>query len=357
MERLKQAMKGKDTLVLATDEDREGESISWHLLQVLKPGKTVKVQRIAFHEITKEAIQHALDHPRDVDLKLVEAQETRRILDRLYGYTLSPVLWSRVTKNLSAGRVQSPAVKLIVDREEQRRRFMMASYWGIKAELASDGQGFPAELRNLAGSRIATGADFDDTTGELKPTAKEVLLLDEARAKALETGAREARPWTVGRVNAREAFERPAPPFMTTTLQQDANRKFGFSADRTMRIAQTLYEGVSLGGDPVGLITYMRTDSLALSNEALNGLRALIGKEYPDCLPEKPERYALKVRNAQEAHERSHPPHLRFPQAGRVARHLSDEQFKLYDLMMEKNRGLPNEACSGHARDGSPDPC
>ncbi len=336
VERLKQAMKGKDTLVLATDEDREGESISWHLLQVLKPGKTVKVQRIAFHEITKEAIRHALDNPRDVDLKLVEAQETRRILDRLYGYTLSPVLWSRVTKNLSAGRVQSPAVKLIVEREEQRRRFMMASYWGLKAELASDGQGFTAELRNVAGKRVATGADFDDSTGEMKATGKDILLLDEPKAKALEAGAREAQPWKVGKVTAREAFERPAPPFMTTTLQQDANRKFGFSADRTMRIAQTLYEGVSLGGDPIGLITYMRTDSLALSSEALTGLRGLIGKEYPDCLPDKPERYASKVRNAQEAHEAIRPTDA-FRKPAEVSRYLSEEQFKMYDLIWKRS--------------------
>lgn len=335
VERLRKAMKGKDTLVLATDEDREGESISWHLLQVLKPAKTVKVQRIAFHEITKDAIQRALREPRDVDLKLVEAQETRRILDRLYGYTLSPVLWSRVTKNLSAGRVQSPAVKLIVEREEQRRRFMSATYWGLKAELASDGQGFSAELRNVAGRKIATGADFDDTTGELKPNAKDVLLLDEARAGALASGARQAKPWKVGKVTAREAYERPAPPFMTTTLQQDANRKFGFSADRTMRIAQSLYEGVSLGGDPVGLITYMRTDSLALSTEALNGIRTLIGKEYPDCLPDKPERYASKVRNAQEAHEAIRPTDVNC-KPWEIAKYLNDEQNKLYDLIWKR---------------------
>ena len=335
VERLKKALKGKDTLVLATDEDREGESISWHLLQVLKPSRDVKVERIAFHEITKEAIHRALNEPRDVDMKLVEAQETRRILDRLYGYTLSPVLWSRVTKNLSAGRVQSPAVKLIVEREEQRRRFQTANYWGIKAELASEGQGFTSELRQVAGKKIATGADFDDATGELKTTAREVLLLDEARAKALEEGARTARPWRVERVTTREAQERPAPPFMTTTLQQDANRKFGFSADRTMRIAQNLYEGVSLGGDPVGLITYMRTDSLALSTEAVNGIRDLIRREYPECLPDKPEKYSSKVRNAQEAHEAIRPTDANRKPA-EVARFLSDEQNKLYDLIWKR---------------------
>jgi DNA topoisomerase I len=335
VDRLKKALKGKDTLVLATDEDREGESISWHLLQVLKPGKDVKVQRIAFHEITKEAIQRALTEPRDVDMKLVEAQETRRILDRLYGYTLSPVLWSRVTRNLSAGRVQSPAVKLIVDREELRRRFLSANYWGLKAEMASEGQGFTAELRNVAGKKIASGADFDDSTGELKPSAKDVLLLDEVRAKALEEAARIAKPWKVDKVTTREANERPAPPFMTTTLQQDANRKFGFSADRTMRIAQSLYEGVSLGGDQVGLITYMRTDSLALSGEALQGIRELIKRDYADCLPDKPERYSSKVRNAQEAHEAIRPTDANRKPV-QVARFLSDEQNKLYDLIWKR---------------------
>lgn len=335
VDKLRKALKGKETLVLATDEDREGESISWHLLKVLDPPKNVQIQRIAFHEITKEAIQRALSEPRQVDLKLVEAQETRRILDRLYGYTLSPVLWSRVTKNLSAGRVQSPAVKLIVEREEQRRRFMSGTYWGIKAELAAESQSFPAELRLVVGQRIATGADFDDTSGELKPSSKNVVLLQEARARALESGAREAKPWKVTRVATREAMERAAPPFMTTTLQQDANRKFGFSADRTMRIAQSLYEGVSLGGDPVGLITYMRTDSLALSNEAVSGIRSLIQKEFSDCLPEKPERYASKVRNAQEAHEAIRPTDAHRKPA-EVARFLSEEQFKLYDLIWKR---------------------
>jgi len=335
VDKLKKALKGKDTLVLATDEDREGESISWHLLQVLKPPKDVRVERIAFHEITKAAIQRALSEPREVDLKLVEAQETRRILDRLYGYTLSPVLWSRVTRNLSAGRVQSPAVKLIVDREEQRRRFMTGSYWGLKAELSSDGQSFTAELRNLAGKKIANGSDFDDATGELKPTSRDIVLLDEAKARSLETGAREAKPWKVEKVTAREASERPAPPFMTTTLQQDANRKFGFSADRTMRVAQTLYEGVSLGGDPIGLITYMRTDSLTLSSEALAGIRGLIGREYPDCLPDSPERYSSKVRNAQEAHEAIRPTDAdRKP--SQISKFLNEDQNKLYDLIWKR---------------------
>lgn len=333
VKKLRDAMKGKETLVLATDEDREGESISWHLLQVLKPAKGVVVHRIAFHEITKEAIQRAMDHPRAIDEKLVEAQETRRILDRLYGYTLSPVLWALVTKNLSAGRVQSPAVKLIVERERERRDFRMATYWGIKSELEAEGIPFPAELRSIDGQRVAIGSDFDDATGALKND--KALLLDEARAKALAESCRISKPWVVETVNATEGQEKPAPPFMTTTLQQDANRKFGFSADRTMRIAQSLYEGVDIGGQQVGLITYMRTDSLSLSSEAVADIRRHIQREYPDCLPDKPNRYTSKVRNAQEAHEAIRP-----TDAGRrpadLARHLNEDQRRIYELIWKR---------------------
>lgn len=333
VKKLREAMKGKDTLVLATDEDREGESISWHLLQVLKPGKGVDVRRIAFHEITKEAILNALEHPRQIDEKLVEAQETRRILDRLYGYTLSPVLWRLVTTNLSAGRVQSPAVKLIVEREVLRRNFRKAGYWGVKADLSANGTGFPAELRTIDGQRVATGNDFDDATGMLK--TDKAMLLDEQRAKAIAEGCRTAKPWKVQSVNTTEAQEKPAPPFMTTTLQQDANRKFGFSADRTMRVAQTLYEGVEIGGEQIGLITYMRTDSLTLSGQALGNIRSHIEREYPDCLPDKPVQYTNKVRNAQEAHEAIRPTDVaRRPSD--VARYLNEDQKKVYELIWKR---------------------
>jgi DNA topoisomerase-1 len=332
--KLREALKGKDTLVLATDEDREGEAISWHLLQVLKPNKNVDVKRIAFHEITRDAILQALEQPRKVDECLVEAQETRRILDRLYGYTLSPVLWSRVTKNLSAGRVQSPAVKLIVEREVARRNFRAAGYWDLKAEFVKDGVSFGAELKQVGGERVASGSDFDDTTGQLKPGRK-VVLLDEARARQLETAGRNANPYRVTRMEANEGQEKPAPPFMTTTLQQDANRKFGFSADRTMRTAQTLYEGVQLQGETVGLITYMRTDSLTLSKDALEGIRDVIRREYSDCLPDRPQQYTSKVRNAQEAHEAIRP-----TDAGRrpdsVARFLNEDQLKIYTLIWQR---------------------
>lgn len=334
VKRLRDAMKGKVELVLATDEDREGEAISWHLLQVLKPSKSVQVKRIAFHEITKGAIQAAIAAPRQIDQALVEAQETRRILDRLYGYTLSPVLWRKVARGLSAGRVQSPAVKLIVEREVARRKFKVSSYWDLQAKLASGQQSFPAELRSIDGQRVATGSDFDDESGELKEPGK-VRLLDEEAASALADAARAARPWTVSSVDSKEGVEKPHPPFMTTTLQQEANRKFGFSADRTMKVAQSLYEGVSIGTEQVGLITYMRTDSLALSTQAIQEIRALIAKEYKDCLPDRPVPYTSKVRNAQEAHEAIRPTEAsRRP--SELRKYLTEDQSKLYDLIWKR---------------------
>lgn len=334
--KLREALKGKDTLVLATDEDREGEAISWHLLEVLKPTKNVQVKRIAFHEITKEAILKALDKPRQVDYNLVEAQETRRILDRLYGYTLSPVLWSRVTKNLSAGRVQSPAVKIIVEREIARRNFRTGAYWDLRATFRAETGDFGADLKTIDTVRVASGNDFDDTTGALKEgRAGKVILLSETRAGELADAAKKASPYRVSRIEATEGIERPAPPFMTTTLQQDANRKFGFSADRTMRIAQQLYEGIELGGETVGLITYMRTDSLTLSGDALERARALIQREYKDCLPDKPQQYTSKVKNAQEAHEAIRPTDImRKPQD--MARYLGDDQNRIYNLIWQR---------------------
>lgn len=334
--KLRAAMKGKDELVLATDEDREGEAISWHLLQVLRPSSKVKVRRIAFHEITRDAIRRAIEHPRDIDENLVEAQETRRILDRLYGYSLSPVLWRRVTKNLSAGRVQSPAVKLIVEREIQRRNFRSAGYFDLRATFSSDGSEFSADLRNVDGLRVANGSDFDDSTGQLRKDREgKVLLLDEKAADELATAARASKPYRVNRVQATEGTERPAPPFMTTTLQQDANRKFGFGADRTMRIAQSLYEGIDLGGETVGLITYMRTDSLSLSREAVERLRELIGKDYADCLPDKAPTYSSKVKNAQEAHEAIRPTDVN-RRPDQMARYLNEDQRKLYELIWKR---------------------
>lgn len=332
--KLRAALKGKDELVLATDEDREGEAISWHLLQVLKPAKSIKVSRIAFHEITKEAIQEAVAHPRTIDNDLVEAQETRRILDRLYGYTLSPVLWTKVTKNLSAGRVQSPAVKLVVQREQARREFRVSTFWDLSAKLQVQNGVFQADLVEIDGTRVADGRDFDDATGKLSDKSK-ARWIDEATAQKLAAAAREAKPYIVESLTEREAFQKPQPPFMTTTMQQDANRKFGYAADRSMRIAQTLYEGVELGGETVGLITYMRTDSLTLSEQALGSIRNYIGKHYPSAATDKPIKYSNKVKNAQEAHEAIRPTDVtRSPD--KVKSFLTDDQFKIYSLIWQR---------------------
>ena len=333
--KLKDALKSKDTLVLATDEDREGESISWHLKEVLNPPKSTKVIRIAFHEITKDAIQYAINHPRDLDENLVHAQETRRVLDRLYGYTLSPILWSRIERNLSAGRVQTPAVKLIVEREKARLRFVAAEYWDLKALLVKEKSEFFAYLKKIDQSTIANGNDFDDETGELKKSKEAKLVLGGEEAQYLAQKASGFTPWKVTSIEEKEGTENPMPPFMTTTLQQDANRKFGFSADRTMKVAQSLYEGIDIGGETVGLITYMRTDSLTLSKSALENIRETIKAFYPDCLPEKPREFANKVRNAQEAHEA-----IRVTDASRrpsdIRSKLSEDQFKIYDLIWKR---------------------
>jgi DNA topoisomerase-1 len=337
VDRLKKALKESDELVLATDEDREGESISWHLLQILKPKKGFPVKRIAFHEITKEAIQEALAKPRDIDEELVEAQEARRILDRLYGYTLSPVLWTKVAKDLSAGRVQSPAVKLIVDREKKRRDFVSSVYWDLKADVSAQGQTFTITLKEVDGKRIATGKDFDEQTGELS-NAKAVLL-DEQTAAELANLIRNHQPWSVSLVETNPGKESQPAPFRTTTLQQEANRKFGYSADRTMRIAQDLYEGVDIGGERVGLITYMRTDSLNLADSAIQQAREVIKDRFGDeHVPAKAQRYSSKVANAQEAHEAIRPTDFkRSPES--IRRHLealSDGHYKLYDLIYRR---------------------
>jgi DNA topoisomerase-1 len=334
---LRQAIKGADELVLATDEDREGESISWHLLQVLKPGAGVQVKRIAFHEITREAIREALENPRQIDRKLVEAQEARRILDRLYGYTLSPVLWGKVAKELSAGRVQTPAVKLVVDRAKRRRDFVSAAYWEVRAELEAEGQAFPAFLRRVDDAPLASAKDFDELTGKLK--TPKALLLSDQEATSLVSSARTAKPWAVANVEKKPGQERPPAPFRTTTLQQEANRKFGFPAERTMRIAQDLYEGVEIGGDRVGLITYMRTDSLNLASSAVEQARKVIRERYgAENLPDKPNRYASKVANAQEAHEAIRPTDFaRTPEKTQAAlAAVSNDHQRLYDLIYRR---------------------
>ncbi|HXD60471.1 MAG TPA: type I DNA topoisomerase, partial [Lacisediminihabitans sp.] len=299
---LKRALKGADELYLATDEDREGEAIAWHLLQELKP--KVPVKRMVFHEITKEAIQRAQESPRDLDTALVDAQETRRILDRLYGYEISPVLWRKVGPGLSAGRVQSAATRLVVDRERERLAFTAASYWDLSALLAtSDSATFDARLSRVDGVRIATGRDFDDH-GKLKPAASgkpDAIALDEQAASALSEALRDpAVSVTVSSVESKPYTRRPAAPFSTSTLQQEAARKLRFSARQTMSVAQGLYEN--------GHITYMRTDSSTLSQQALDAARSQAAKLYgAETVPDKPRIYASKSKNAQEAHEAVRP--------------------------------------------------
>ncbi|MCP9839876.1 type I DNA topoisomerase [Synechococcus sp. J7-Johnson] len=293
---LKEALKGADQLLLATDEDREGESISWHLQELLNP--KVPVKRMVFHEITKEAISRALEETRDLDMELVHAQETRRILDRLVGYTLSPLLWKKVAWGLSAGRVQSVAVRLLVQRERARRAFRSGSYWDLKARLEHGGSEFEARLTHVGAERIAGGSDFDETTGALKAGSK-VRLLEESEARNLREKVL-SQPWRVAEVEAKPTMRKPVPPFTTSTLQQEANRKLRLSARDTMRTAQGLYER--------GFITYMRTDSVHLSDQAINAARACVREKYgPDYLSPAPRQFSTKSRNAQEAHEAIRP--------------------------------------------------
>ncbi|GAB4135423.1 MAG: type I DNA topoisomerase [Thermogutta sp.] len=329
--KLRDAIKNVSELLLATDEDREGEAISWHLCQVLQP--RVPVRRLVFHEITQRAILRALESPREIDENLVRAQEARRILDRLFGYEVSPLLWRKLRRGLSAGRVQSVAVRLIVDRERRRMSFVRAGYWDIAAVLATaSGESFPAVSASVDGRRIVSGRDFDPTTGKLKVAedaqTSSVILLDEEAARSVAERVRRA-VWKVLQVEEKPYVTRPYPPFTTSTLQQEANRKFGYTARTTMQIAQRLYEN--------GYITYMRTDSTSLSQEAVAAarqtIRSLYGEEY---LSSSPRIYATKVKNAQEAHEAIRPAgtELRLPESLRGE--LSPEELRLYDLIWKR---------------------
>ena len=323
VQELKQALKEAEELILATDEDREGESISWHLLQVLKP--KVPIKRMVFHEITREAIRQALNDCRNVDENLVRAQETRRILDRLVGYTLSPLLWKKIARGLSAGRVQSVAVRLLVQRERQRRAFRTGSYWDLKAILEQEKSPFEAKLISLGGKKLATGSDFDPHTGKIAPD-RDVVLLDEAQATALKERIQD-KTWTVSKTDQRPTTRKPSPPFTTSTLQQEANRKLGISARETMRVAQTLYEQ--------GYITYMRTDSVHLSEQAIVAARSCVeqmyGKEY---LSRSPRQYSTKSKGAQEAHEAIRPAGSTFRTPKQTG--LSGTELSLYDLIWKR---------------------
>ena len=320
---LKDALKGADRLLLATDEDREGESISWHLLQLLSP--KVPVQRMVFHEITKEAIGRALASPRDLDMQLVHAQETRRILDRLVGYTLSPLLWKKVAWGLSAGRVQSVAVRLLVQRERARRAFRSGTYWDLKARLEQEGTLFDSKLTHVKGERIAGGSDFDENTGGLKAGSK-VRLLEESEARSLQQAV-ESAPWRVAAVEEKPTVRRPVPPFTTSTLQQEANRKMRLSARETMRAAQGLYER--------GFITYMRTDSVHLSDQALQASRNCVAEKYgKEYLSPAPRQFTTKARNAQEAHEAIRPAGESFRTPAETG--LDGRDLALYDLIWKR---------------------
>lgn len=293
---LKERLKDADELYLATDEDREGESISWHLMELLKPKCPVK--RMVFHEITKSAIEKALKNTRTVDDKLVRAQEARRILDRIVGYTLSPVLWKKVTYGLSAGRVQSAALRMMVERERERMRFKKATYFDLLAKLSFDGKDFDAKLLSIGDKRVAQGKDFDETTGMLN-ASKDMLVLGESEAKKLAERLKTAS-WQVQNVEEKQSGSKPQPPFITSTLQQAGNRKLGLSARDVMRVAQSLYEQ--------GFITYMRTDSPSLSQEALASTRDVIKETYgSEYLSSEPRQYSAKSKGAQEAHEAIRP--------------------------------------------------
>ncbi|PZR52590.1 type I DNA topoisomerase [Xylanimonas oleitrophica] len=329
---LKKALKEADELYLATDEDREGEAIAWHLIQELKP--KVPVKRMVFHEITREAIVRALENTRDLDENLVDAQETRRILDRLYGYEVSPVLWRKVRQGLSAGRVQSVATRLVVERERERMAFVAAEYWDVTGQFAPTtgddaGQAFKARLTGLGGERVASGRDFDDK-GRLKVRSG-VVQLDEARAQAVVAGLGSAVDggFTVRSLETKPYSRKPAAPFTTSTLQQEAGRKLRMNARATMRTAQALYEN--------GYITYMRTDSPALSAEAIDAARRqaaeLYGAEY---VPGSPRLYQSKNKGAQEAHEAIRPAGDSFRTPAQVARELSGDQFRLYELIWKR---------------------
>ncbi|NBC85712.1 MAG: type I DNA topoisomerase [Bacteroidetes bacterium] len=326
VKQLRDAISEADELYIATDEDREGESIGWHLVEVLNPD--IPVRRMVFHEITNEAIQRALTETRDIDVDLVEAQETRRILDRLVGYTISPLLWRKIKPKLSAGRVQSVAVRVLVMRERERVTFVPSEYWDLKAQMSKAGLGFESEMTHLGGVRLASGRDFDPDTGRLKDgltEGEDVLLMDEIQATALAEQL-PAETWRVADVKTRDRTKSPYPPFITSTLQQEANRKLGLSSSRTMSIAQKLYEN--------GHITYMRTDSTNLSKEAIQGARTAVVDRYgSDYLNDDVREYS-SAKSAQEAHEAIRPAGSEMKTRKDLG--LSGMAGRLYDLIWKR---------------------
>ncbi len=317
-------LKGADTLVLATDPDREGEAISWHVLELLRQKGVldgVAVKRVVFHEITKTAVLDAIAHPRDLDQPLIEAYLARRALDYLVGFTLSPVLWRKLPGSRSAGRVQSVALRLVCEREAEVEVFVPREYWSVDAAFNTVTQGnFTAHLSHLSDKKLGK---YD--------------IPDEAAAKQAVAAIEAGRgAFTVATVERKDVHRNPPPPFITSTLQQEASRKLGFTARRTMQVAQRLYEGIDIGGETVGLITYMRTDSVNLANEALAQARALIESDYgKSYLPDQPRRYRSSARNAQEAHEAIRPTDMR-RRPDQMRGHLEGEQLRLYELVWKR---------------------
>ena len=337
IKKLKKLAAKVDTIFLATDEDREGEAIAWHLLEELSPPAGVEVKRMVFHEITRQAIEQAVSEPRDIDYSLVDAQEARRMLDRLYGFEVSPVLWKKIKPQLSAGRVQSVAVRMIVERERERMAFKSASYWSVAATLSAGGAGasnspaFSAALTAVNGQKIATGKDFNDS-GELQhPAGAELLLLNGELANQISSSLKD-QPVQVADLSHKAYRRRPQPPFITSTLQQEAANKLRLSSENTMRAAQGLYED--------GFITYMRTDSTSLAAEAVTSARAEIKQSFGDSyLPDKPRDWHKKVKNAQEAHEAIRPAGgsaSGFRPPAEVARQVNDVQAKVYELIYQR---------------------
>ncbi|MEZ6146156.1 MAG: type I DNA topoisomerase [Planctomycetaceae bacterium] len=319
---LKELLKDVDELIIATDEDREGESIGWHITELLEA--KVPIKRMVFSEITKKAITEALNNPREIDMDLVEAQETRRVLDRLYGYTLSPLLWKKIRPKLSAGRVQSVAVRVLVERELERLAFRSGTYWDLKAELDTQKQArFSAQLVTVDGKKVATGKDFDEHTGKIKEGA-DVVLLSEEQARQLQEKLKSTE-WTVASIEHRNQNRKPAPPFTTSTLQQEANRKLNMSARQAMQTAQRLYEN--------GQITYMRTDSVTLSQEALDSAHTRIKADYGDKYLAS-RQYTGKTKNAQEAHEAIRPAGTEMKSASELG--LSGGEARLYDMIWKR---------------------
>lgn len=318
------ALKSADALYLATDPDREGEAISWHLFEILRDKKLLKdkiVGRVTFNEITKRAINEAIEHPRELSIDLINAQLARRALDYLVGFNLSPLLWKKIRRGLSAGRVQSPALRLIVEREEEIEKFKPKEYWTVEADVESDKQSFTAKLIQLKGKKLT-----------------QFTINNEKKAKEAETAITDGSGGTlvVEKVDKKKRKRNPSAPFTTSTMQQEASRKLGFTAKKTMSIAQQLYEGIDLEGETVGLITYMRTDSVNLANEAIEEIRDYIANKYgKDNLPDEPREYKTKSKNAQEAHEAIRPTSV-LHEPDKIKKHLSKDQFRLYELIWKR---------------------